>query len=131
MRRSWVYRIRPSVQHLTNLQPIDPGLIRTGADREGSPTATQLRWDPFPSISSDSNWLTGLTTVATNGNSELQTGGAVHHFAATQSMGDTAFVNTDGELMLVPYMGRLLLQTEMGHLEISPCLLYTSPSPRD
>ena len=120
MRRSWVYRIRPSVQHLTNLQPIDPGLIRTGADREGSPTATQLRWDPFPSISSDSNWLTGLTTVATNGNSELQTGGAVHHFAATQSMGDTAFVNTDGELMLVPYMGRLLLQTEMGHLEISP-----------
>ena len=120
MRRSWVYRIRPSVQHLTNLQPIDPGLIRTGADREGSTTATQLRWDPFPSISSDSNWLTGLTTVATNGNSELQTGGAVHHFAATQSMGDTAFVNTDGELMLVPYMGRLLLQTEMGHLEISP-----------
>ena len=120
MRRSWVYRIRPSVQHLTNLQPIDPGLIRTGADREGSPTATQLRWDPFPSISSDSNWLTGLTTVATNGNSELQTGGAVHHFAATQSMGDTAFVNTDGELMLVPYMGRLLLETEMGHLEISP-----------
>ena len=120
MRRSWVYRIRPSVQHLTNLQPIDPGLIRTGADREGSPTATQLRWDPFPSISSDSNWLTGLTTVATNGNSELQTGGAVHHFAATQSMGDTAFVNTDGELMLVPYMGRLLLQTEMGHLELSP-----------
>ena len=120
MRRSWVYRIRPSVQHLTNLQPIDPGLIRTGADREGSPTATQLRWDPFPSISSDSNRLTGLTTVATNGNSELQTGGAVHHFAATQSMGDTAFVNTDGELMLVPYMGRLLLQTEMGHLEISP-----------
>ena len=102
------------------MQPIDPGLIRTGADREGSPTATQLRWDPFPSISSDSNWLTGLTTVATNGNSELQTGGAVHHFAATQSMGDTAFVNTDGELMLVPYMGRLLLQTEMGHLEISP-----------
>ena len=120
MRRSGVYRIRPSVQHLTNLQPIDPGLIRTGADREGSPTATQLRWDPFPSISSDSNWLTGLTTVATNGNSELQTGGAVHHFAATQSMGDTAFVNTDGELMLVPYMGRLLLQTEMGHLESSP-----------
>ena len=35
-------------------------------------------------------------------------------------MGDTAFVNTDSELMLVPYMGRLLLQTEMGHLEISP-----------
>ena len=120
MRRSWVYRIRPSVQHLTNLQPIDPGLIRTGADREGSPTATQLRWDPFPSISSDSNWLTGLTTVATNGNSELQTGGAVHHFAATQSMGDTAFVYTDCEMMLVPDMVRLLLQTEMGHLEISP-----------
>lgn len=77
MQRSWVYRIRPSVQHLTNLQPTDPGLIRTGPDQEGSPTATQLRWDPFPSISPDASWLTGLTTVATNGNSELQTGGAV------------------------------------------------------
>ena len=35
-------------------------------------------------------------------------------------MGDTAFVDTDGELMLVPYDGQLLIKTEMGHLEVGP-----------
>ena len=120
MQRSWLYRIRPSVRHFTNLEPVDSGLIRTGPDQDASPTTTQLRWDPFPSISSDTNWLTGLSTVATNGNNEMQAGGAVHHFVASQSMGDTAFVNTDGELMLVPYIGHLLIRTEMGHLELMP-----------
>ena len=105
MQRSWMYRMRPSVRHLNNLQAVDSGLIRTSPDQNTSPTAAQLRWDPFPSVASDTTWLTGLATVATNGNSEMQAGGAVHHFVASQSMGDTAFVDT--------------------------CLLYTSPSPRD
>ncbi len=120
MQRSWMYRMRPSVRHLNNLQAIDSGLIRTSPDQNTSPTAAQLRWDPFPSVASDTTWLTGLATVATNGNSEMQAGGAVHHFVASQSMGDTAFVNTDGELMLVPYAGQLSIQTEMGHLEVNP-----------
>ncbi len=127
MQRSWMYRIRPSVQHMTNLEPTDPGLIRTGPDIQGAPTATQLRWDPFPSISADATWLTGLATVATNGNSELQTGGAVHHFVASKSMVDTVFVNTDGELMLAPYFGRLLLRTEMGYLELAPGQIAVVP----
>ncbi|HAF69604.1 MAG TPA: homogentisate 1,2-dioxygenase, partial [Acidimicrobiaceae bacterium] len=29
MQRSWAYRIRPSVQHMTNLVSVDIGLIRT------------------------------------------------------------------------------------------------------
>ena len=111
MQRSWMYRIRPSVQHMTNLEPTDPGLIRTGPDIQGAPTATQLRWDPFPSISADATWLTGLATVATNGNSELQTGGAVHHFVASKSMVDTVFVNTvdaPSLALIVPVLNRAL-----------------------
>ncbi|MEE3139619.1 MAG: homogentisate 1,2-dioxygenase [Actinomycetota bacterium] len=127
MLRSWVYRMRPSVRHFTDLQPIDNGLIRSGPDQNAASTPVQLRWDPFPASSVGTNWLTGLTTVATNGNNEMQLGGAVHHFVATNSMQDLAFVNTDGELMLVPYDGRLVLRTEMGNLHVAPGYLAVIP----
>ena len=127
MRRSWVYRMRPSVRHFSNLQPIDNGLIRSGPDQEGTPVPTQLRWDPFPASSLNQNGLTGLSTVATNGDSEMQAGGAVHHFVATQSMEDLAFVDTDGELMLVPYEGRLVVRTELGQLGVAPGYLAVIP----
>ena len=127
MRRSWVYRMRPSGRHFSNLQPIDNGLIRTGPDHEGTPVPTQLRWDPFPASSLNQNWLTGLSTVATNGDSEMQAGGAVHHFVATQSMEDLAFVDTDGELMLVPYEGRLVVRTVLGQLGVAPGYLAVIP----
>ena len=127
MRRSWVYRMRPSVRHFNNLQPIDNGLIRTGPDKDSVPASVQLRWDPFPASSLKTNWLTGLTTIATNGNNEMQTGGAVHHFVATDSMEDLAFVDTDGELMLVPYEGRIVVRSEMGQMHVAPGHLAVIP----
>jgi len=118
MQRTWMYRVRPSVRHLAALNSIDRGLIRSAPDIEAAPVNTQLRWDPFPTTSSKTNWVTGLATVATNGDVALQAGGAIHHFSATESMGNIAFVNTDGEMMLVPYAGHLLIRTELGHLEV-------------
>ena len=109
-----MYRMRPSVRHLNNLQAIDSGPSAPVRIRTHHPPLLSCA-DPFPSVASDTTWLTGLATVATNGNSEMRAGGAVHHFVASQSMGDTAFVNTDGELMLVPYDGQLSIKTEMGH----------------
>jgi homogentisate 1,2-dioxygenase len=119
--------MRPSVRHFNNLQPIDNGLIRTGPDKDSVPASVQLRWDPFPASSLKTNWLTGLTTIATNGNNEMQTGGAVHHFVATDSMEDLAFVDTDGELMLVPYEGRIVVRSEMGQMHVAPGHLAVIP----
>ena len=44
--RTWMYRIRPSVRHVTGLRDIDPGRIRTAPCREGAPPVAQLRWSP-------------------------------------------------------------------------------------
>ena len=85
MQRSWMYRMRPSVRHLNNLQAVDSGLIRTSPDQNTSPTAAQLRWDPFPSVASDT-----LATGSDGSNRQRNAaGGTVHHFVASQSMGDT------------------------------------------
>src|SRR5579863_6439036 len=46
-RRTWTYRIRPSVVH----QPyrrINNGMLRTGPFGETEATPSQLRWSPFP-----------------------------------------------------------------------------------
>ena len=44
-RRTWMYRMRPSVLHVHDLQQVDSGLIRTAPARETEPPSGQLRWD--------------------------------------------------------------------------------------
>ena len=36
-RRTWMYRIRPSVLHVHDLRPVDRGLVRTAPCREAEP----------------------------------------------------------------------------------------------
>ena len=41
-------------------------------------------------------------------------------FAANQSMRDRFFYDADGELVIVPQLGRLTLHTELGILDVQP-----------
>jgi homogentisate 1,2-dioxygenase len=62
----------------------------------------------------------GLRTMAINGDADAQTGVAAHLYLANQSMQDQAFVNADGEMLLVPQQGELLITTELGQLTVKP-----------
>ena len=53
-----------------------------------------------------------------NGDAAQQVGIAAHIYAANRSMTDRYFYNADGEMLLVPQLGRLRLVTELGILEI-------------
>ncbi len=118
-RRSWLYRIRPSVRHLNDPQPIDRGLWRTGPDSEASIPASQVRWGSLPGVAGAMvDWIDGMATATTNGDVSMQAGGAVHHYAASRSMGDRHFMNADGEMVLFPYQGALHLRTEFGPLDV-------------
>ncbi|NNK92686.1 MAG: homogentisate 1,2-dioxygenase [Acidimicrobiia bacterium] len=119
-RRTWFYRIRPSVRHAWQFTEVDRHFIRTGPDREADPPIGQLRWNPPPFPEEPTTFLTGLRTVATNGNAHLQAGMAAHVYMATESMDDTYFYNADGEMLIVPQEGRLRFATECGVLEVSP-----------
>src|SRR5215475_10063655 len=46
-RRTWTYRIRPSVTHRP-YEEIGAGLMRSGPFLEVPTTPNQLRWDPLP-----------------------------------------------------------------------------------
>lgn len=118
-RRSWFYRIRPSVMQ-GDYQPIDSRLIRTGPITEISPLPNQLRWSPFDIPSDPQDFIDGLITMAANGSATANTGLGIHIYVANQSMQDRYFCDADGELLIVPQSGELDVATECGRLMINP-----------
>lgn len=117
-RRSWLYRIRPSVvsppferiEHPTLLAPpfttpVEPNL---------------LYWDPRPAPAVGTDFLSGLWTLGGNGNPSQRSGMAIHLYTADTSMTDRVFSNADGELLIVPELGGLLIHTELGLLAVEP-----------
>ncbi|MEE9297515.1 MAG: homogentisate 1,2-dioxygenase [Acidimicrobiia bacterium] len=126
-RRTWMYRIRPSVLHVHDLREVDRGLLRTAPARETDPPIGQLRWDAIPIPDEPLTWLTGLRTIATNGDVHGQFGMAAHIYLATESMTDSYFYDADGELLVMPQEGRLRVITECGSLDVEPTEICVMP----
>ncbi len=120
-RRSWLYRRQPSVVS-GRYAPYAQPLWATGADRAMAVPPEPMRWHPIPfEASADTtDFVDGMHTLAANGDAEMHAGVAAHVYLAGRSMTRRAFVNADGEMLLVPQQGRLLITTEMGMLEVKP-----------
>jgi homogentisate 1,2-dioxygenase len=120
-RRTWVYRILPSAKH-PPFRRIDNKHLKGTPFDELDPDPNRLRWDPPPLPATDepTDFIDGLFTVGGNGDSKTRGGMAVHLYAANQSMTDRYLVDSDGELLLVPELGALVLHTELGPLAVSP-----------
>jgi homogentisate 1,2-dioxygenase len=118
-RRTWTYRIRPSVTHRP-YEETAMGLIRSGPFNEMPPTPNQLRWDPLPMPEEETDFVRGIVTMGGSGDPALQTGVAIHLYAANASMQDRFFANADGEMLIVPQMGPLQFHTELGVIAVAP-----------
>jgi homogentisate 1,2-dioxygenase len=118
-KRTWTYRIRPSVTHRPFIEH-PGGLLRGGPFDEIPTPPNQLRWDPFPIPEPPTDFVDGLITIAGSGDPATQTGVAVHVYAANASMQRRYFYNADGELLLVPQQGRILISTELGVIGAAP-----------
>lgn len=118
-RRSWFYRIYPSVKH-TDYRLIDQGLVRSSPITEIATPPNQLRWDPFDIPDKDIDFIDGLVTIAANGNMPAQTGIGIHIYLANKSMENRYFYNADGEMLFVPQMGAILMHTECGIMHVKP-----------
>ena len=118
-RRTWTYRIRPSVVHKPYVR-MSNGMLRGTPFNEVETTPSQLRWNPMPMPSAPTDFVDGLTTLAGNGDLSMHTGVAIHLYAANKSMTDRFFYTADGELLFVPQMGTITLHTELGNLELAP-----------
>lgn len=64
--------------------------------------------------------MRGLTTVCGAGSASRKEGYAIHVYAANTSMVNTALANADGDLLIVPQQGALLITTEFGQLHVAP-----------
>jgi homogentisate 1,2-dioxygenase len=122
-RRSWLYRIRPSAA-IGPYRPLEHGAVSSGLCsgpfNEVPASPNPLRWDPFAIPEVPTDFLDGLFTLAGNGDPALQGGCGIHLYGANAPMADRFFHDADGELLLVPQHGRLLLHTELGRLEVTP-----------
>ena len=117
-RRSWLYRIRPAVVH-GEFKRVADGLLTSRFDDLEVPP-NPLRWDPLPVPAAPTDFVSGLITAGGNGSPQLQTGCAIHWYVANRSMGERFFYDADGELLIVPQLGRVRLETELGWIELEP-----------
>ncbi len=128
--RSWFYRIRPSVMHGA-FQAIDKGGLETAPQLVPPIPAAQLRWDPLPlpTASAPKTFVEGLLTMASNGDASMRQGSSVHLYACNRSMdaSASAFVNADGDFLIVPQDGRLELKTECGIIDLEPSEIAVVP----
>ncbi|KWT92001.1 MULTISPECIES: homogentisate 1,2-dioxygenase [unclassified Variovorax] len=118
-RRSWLYRRQPSVVS-GRYEAYAQLTWQTGPDRGIALAPEPMRWHPMPFTGGDADFVDGMHTLAANGDSEAQCGLAAHVYLANKSMQRRAFVNADGELLVVPQQGRLVITTEMGVLDVKP-----------
>ena len=87
--------------------------------RRRVPDPNRLRWNPLPEPAPGTDFLAGLWTLGGNGDATQRTGMAVHLYHANSSM-ERVFSDADGELLIVPERGGLLLRTEFGLLHVEP-----------
>jgi len=89
-----------------------------------------MRWAPVavPDPKTEPlDFVDGLRTLVVNGDEQAQTGMAAHLVLANRSMTRRAFVNADGEMLIVPQQGRLRITTELGLLDVAPGQLALLP----
>lgn len=114
---TWLYRILPSVVHEEYL-PYTPNCCEDFAPLQAP---NPMRWSARTKIKTPQDFIDGLFHVA--GNHLLNT----YLYQCNQSMTTRYFSNSDGELLFVPYLGKLRLHTECGKMEIAPGMIAVIP----
>ncbi|KAJ1991361.1 hypothetical protein H4R33_001377 [Dimargaris cristalligena] len=125
--RTWFYRIRPAAVH----QPFQPATDTLGQHvcasysdphTEAIVTPTQLRWRPFdlPTEDDARDFVEGLNSLAGAGDPATREGLAIYVYTCNRSMAHRALYSADGDWLIVPQLGELVIQTEFGWLEVRP-----------
>ena len=125
-RRTWTYRIQPSVVHKP-YKRIKNGQIRSAPFNDVEATPLQLRWSPIPIPKKPTDFIDGIVTIGGNGDAATQIGMAAHLYIANTSMTDRTFYNADGEMLILPQHGGARFFTELGIVDVTPGELVVIP----
>ena len=121
-RRSWLYRLRPSAGHARFAR-----MTLAAHDRTQVASPNRLRWNPraLPDLPLD--FHDSQAPALWNGNPEALTGVTLSTYAATIGMTNRAIFSADGETLVIPVTGRLLILTEMGRIALEPLEIALIP----
>ena len=118
--RTWCYRIRPSVKHTHRFSRVELPYWKSAPHISPDVASLgQYRWDPISAPTKGLTWLTGMRTMTTAGDVNIQTGMASHIYLVTESMQDAYFYSADSEMLIVPQEGHLRFCTELGILDVA------------
>ena len=124
--RTWLYRMRPSAMQRP-FRRMDNGLWRAAPITEAEATPNRLRWDPLPMPAHPTDFIDGMATMGGGGDVAAGSGFAIHIYRANAPMARRYFYDADGELLIVPQLGRLDVHTEMGRLQVAPGEIVVIP----
>ncbi|EQD32479.1 homogentisate 1,2-dioxygenase, partial [mine drainage metagenome] len=102
-----------------------PGLL--GRFSELSAPPDPLRWSPPPLPRTPTDFIDGLLTIGGTGSSDTHSGCAIHWYLANRSMRERFFYDADGELLIVPQLGRLRVASELGLIEAAAQEIVVMP----
>ncbi len=123
--RSWLYRLLPSVAH-KKFSPYTHFDQKKFLCKEEAISPNQQRWMPLTPATDPVDFVDGLEPFLRNG-SPQNAGSIVYLYSASSSMKNRCFSSADGDFLLVPQDGSLLITTEFGKLEIAPTEICVIP----
>jgi homogentisate 1,2-dioxygenase len=124
-RRSWLYRIRPAAVHGPFAALAHAGFHNDFG--QGPVPPDQMRWSPRLTPATPTDFIDGLFAVAGNGGPAAGSGIGIHLYAANRDMRERFFCNADAEMLIVPQLGRLKLDTEFGVVVVEPQQIAVIP----
>lgn len=121
-KRSWLYRIQSSVTQGV-LRPAEGHRYKKAIsdfnDKQNFVIhPNQLRWESIPDPKQEVNFIEGIFTYAGAGAPELKDGISIYGYSCNASMNNKVFYNSDGDWLIVPFIGRLNISTEFGLLTV-------------
>jgi homogentisate 1,2-dioxygenase len=125
--RTWLYRQQPSVTH--NVHPFRSTETFFGGEdpSAGVLDPNPLRWNPLD----DKDWvnedfISGMHLLASSGEPATKSGLAIYAYNFRKPMKDY-FYSSDGDFLVVPQQGTLLVKTELGKLHVQPTEICVIP----
>lgn len=85
-------------------------------------TPQQFRWKAmqFPPEDKKVTFIDGIITMSGAGGPALKDGLSILVYSCNANMENEAFYSSDGDLLIVPQYGALLVKTELGRLRVEP-----------
>ena len=125
--RTWLYRQQPSVIHNTCPFQSTGTFFGNEDPLSGVLDPNPLRWNPLD----DKHWvhedfISGMHLLASSGEPATKSGLAIHAYNFRKPMKDY-FYSSDGDFLVVPQEGRLLVRTELGRIHVQPTEICVIP----